>query len=98
MRWIRALLAALAIIAAAVAVAVLAAAAAGGETLGALWHSLAPESVNLVQAAVQRYLHPGLWSHVILPVLLAPSLVVFAAAVAAALALWLLVRRLAGSG
>lgn len=95
MRWIRALLAGLTIAAVATSVAVLATGVAADD-LGTLWHSWAPESVNLVQAVVQRYLHPLLWTHVLLPVLLTPSLVVFAVLGTVTLLLWLLAWRRAG--
>jgi hypothetical protein len=45
--------------------------------LGTLWHSVAPESLNLTQAVTQRYLHPALWTHGILPLLLMPAAAVF---------------------
>lgn len=97
MRWIRALLAAVTIAAVTASVAVVATGVAGDD-LGTLWHNLAPESVNLVQAVVQRYLHPLLWTHVLVPVLLTPSLVVFAVLGSVALLLWLLAWRFAGTG
>lgn len=96
MRWIRALLAVVTIAAVAASVAVLATGVAGDD-LGTLWHSWAPESVNLVQAVVQRYLHPVLWTHVLLPVLLTPSLAVFAVLGTVTLLLWLVAWRFAGS-
>lgn len=34
-------------------------------TLGAFWYSLDVGSLNLMQAVVQRFLHPGLWDPVI---------------------------------
>jgi hypothetical protein len=37
--------------------------------LGQLWFDLAPGSLNLAQAVVQRYLHPALWDPVVLSVL-----------------------------
>lgn len=97
MRWIRALLAVMTIASVAASVAVLATGVAGDD-LGTLWHAWAPESVNLVQAVVQRYLHPLLWTHVLLPVLLTPALVVFAVLGTATLLLWLLAWRCARSG
>jgi len=60
----------------------------GGTDLGTLWHGGAPESLNLTQAIIQRYIHPAVWTAAILPVLLMPAAVVFlAAAVLAALLL-----------
>jgi ABC-type Fe3+ transport system permease subunit len=37
--------------------------------LGQLWFDLAAGSLNLVQAIVQRYIHPALWDPVITSVL-----------------------------
>src|SRR5438552_2061424 len=39
-------------------------------TLGQLWYDLNRSSLNLVQAVVQRYLHPYLWDPIIVTVLL----------------------------
>lgn len=55
--------------------------------LGTLWHGWAPDSLNLTQAVTQRYLHPAVWSHGILPVLLMPAAGVFLATAALALLL-----------
>ena len=33
--------------------------------LGQLWYNLSPSSLNLVQAVVQRYIHPFLWDPII---------------------------------
>ena len=41
--------------------------------LGELWHDLSPETLQLAQPAVQRYLLPELWDPVILTLLLAPA-------------------------
>ena len=60
-----------------------------GIELGDLWHSKAPESLNLTQAVTQRYIHPNVWSHVLLPVLLTPAFVVFSVIAILALLLWL---------
>ena len=38
--------------------------------LGQLWYNLSPSSLNLVQAVVQRYIHPFLWDPIIVTVLL----------------------------
>jgi hypothetical protein len=54
----------------------------GAPLLGELWFQLHPFSLNLTQAVVQRYLHPGLWDAVLLPLLFQPT-----ALVAGALAL-----------
>jgi len=96
MRWIRILLALIAVAAIAGSV-VVALTGSAGTDLGTLWHSGAPESLNLTQAITQRYLHPAVWTHVLLPVLLTPALVVFGVIAVAALLCWvLLMRRGAG--
>jgi ABC-type Fe3+ transport system permease subunit len=38
--------------------------------LGQLWYDLNRSSLNLVQAVVQRYLHPFLWDPIIVTILL----------------------------
>jgi hypothetical protein len=38
--------------------------------LGQLWYALDRSSLNLVQAVVQRYIHPFLWDPIIVSVLL----------------------------
>ena len=38
--------------------------------LGQLWYNLSPSSLNLVQAVVQRYIHPFLWDPIIVTILL----------------------------
>jgi len=38
--------------------------------LGQLWYDLNRSSLNLVQAVVQRYIHPFLWDPVIVSILL----------------------------
>ena len=38
--------------------------------LGQLWYNLNPSSLNLVQAVVQRYIHPFLWDPIIITFLL----------------------------
>lgn len=88
MRIVAVLLAAIALAAAAAAVLALLAGPAGAD-LGTLWHRLAPESLNLVQAVTQRYLHPGLWTRAILPVLLMPAVGVFSVTAALATLLFL---------
>ncbi|MGF1474840.1 MAG: hypothetical protein ACFB6S_04665 [Geminicoccaceae bacterium] len=45
---------------------------AGAPALGQWWFENSPESLNLTQAVVQRYLHPNLWDMVAVPVLLSP--------------------------
>ncbi|WP_269583940.1 hypothetical protein [Roseibium sp. Sym1] len=46
--------------------------------LGQVWFDLSPESLNLAQAVVQRYLHPGLWDPAIQTMLTWPVWAVFA--------------------
>ncbi len=57
---------------------------------GQVWHNIHGGSLNLMQAMVQRYIHPALWDHVIVPVLLWPAGLVFGIP---GLLLLLLVRR-----
>lgn len=80
---IRVLLIVTALGAAAAAIVVLASGSAGVD-LGTLWHDAAPESLNLVQAVTQRYIHPAAWTDVVLPILLMPAAGVFTAAAVAA--------------
>lgn len=58
--------------------------------LGELWYALDPGGLNLVQAVVQRYLHPALWDPVAIAVLSWPA---WLAPLALALALLWLCRR-----
>lgn len=46
---------------------------------GELWFKASPDSLNLVQAVVQRHLHPALWDDVMRPLLLSPAWAVLAA-------------------
>ena len=55
--------------------------------LGATWVSLSLSSIQLAQAAIQRYVHPFLWDPVIQWILLWPTWLVFA--IVAFLFLWL---------
>ena len=45
---------------------------------GELWYRLAPGSLNLVQAIVERYIWPPLWDPVIVGILQWPAFAVFA--------------------
>ncbi len=45
---------------------------------GELWYSLAPGSLNLLQAIVERYIWPPLWDPAIIGILQLPAFVVFA--------------------
>ena len=47
--------------------------------LGQLWFDLNRSSLNLVQAVVQRYIHPFLWDPIIVSVLLCWASAVFIA-------------------
>ncbi|MBI3452570.1 MAG: hypothetical protein HY057_07055 [Rhodospirillales bacterium] len=46
--------------------------------LGELWYALHPGSLNVIQAVVERYLHPWLWDPVLFSVVLTPAWIVFA--------------------
>ena len=39
---------------------------------GEIWYELAPGSLNLTQAVIQRYLHPEIWEQGIVPLLVRP--------------------------
>lgn len=58
--------------------------------LGEAWYQLHPQSLNLLQAGVQRYVAPWLWDPVIVSVLRLPALV--ALGVPGALALFVALR------
>ncbi|MGQ0662671.1 MAG: hypothetical protein ACT4P2_03600 [Pseudomonadota bacterium] len=58
--------------------------------LGQLWFSVSPGSLNLVQAVIERYIHPVLWDPIVFTVLLWPAWLVL---VAPGVALALLFRR-----
>lgn len=45
--------------------------------VGQLWYSLHAASLNLVQAVVERYIHPFLWDPVIFSVLRLPASLLF---------------------
>ena len=47
--------------------------------LGQLWYSLHPGSLNLVQAVIERYVHPFLWDPIIFSILRLPAWLVFLA-------------------
>ncbi|MBS1269415.1 MAG: hypothetical protein MAG794_00366 [Gammaproteobacteria bacterium] len=89
MAFARVLLAALALGSALGAVLVLTTGPASVE-LGTLWYGYAAESLNLTQALIQRYVHPAIWTHVLLPVLLMPAVSVFTTVSITALLLRLL--------
>ncbi|WP_265516003.1 hypothetical protein [Nitratireductor luteus] len=46
--------------------------------LGQSWYSVSPDTLNLTQATIQRYLLPALWDPVIVFVLTLPGWLVFA--------------------
>lgn len=46
-------------------------------SLGEQWGKLDAPSLNLVQAVVQRYIHPVLWDPVLVSILLWPGWLVF---------------------
>ena len=43
------------------------------QPMGRMWFALDSASLNLLQAVVQRYIHPGLWDSVFVPYLLLPA-------------------------
>ncbi len=45
--------------------------------LGAVWFEWSASTLNLAQAAIQRYVHPFLWDPVIANLLLAPGWLIF---------------------
>ncbi len=44
--------------------------------LGQVWYSLDPGSLNLLQAVIERYVHPYLWDPIIFTVLAWPAFAV----------------------
>ncbi len=62
-------------------------------TAGEVWFSLSPNSLNLMQAVVQRYLSPELWDPTIISVLKLPLIALTGLLSAVFTALWLLARR-----
>jgi hypothetical protein len=48
------------------------------EPLGALWYSLSPASLNLVQAVIERYVWEPLWDPVLITALQWPAAAAFA--------------------
>ncbi|MCV0428219.1 MAG: hypothetical protein K5905_22415 [Roseibium sp.] len=46
--------------------------------LGQVWFNLSPETLNLSQAVIQRYVHPSLWDPALQTVLTWPVWAVFA--------------------
>jgi hypothetical protein len=59
--------------------------------LGQLWFELSPETLNLSQAVIQRYVHPAVWDPVLQTVLTWPAWSVFAGL--GLIFLWLGARR-----
>lgn len=55
--------------------------------LGELWYRLSPDSLNLAQAVIQRYIAAWLWQPAIVSILRLPGWLVFG--VPAVLLLWL---------
>ncbi|MDO9417838.1 hypothetical protein [Pararhizobium sp.] len=54
---------------------------------GAAWFAFSPSTLNMMQAVVQRYLHPAIWDPGIQWVLLQPA---FAVLLALSLILWMI--------
>lgn len=50
----------------------------GFTSLGDAWGTLNAPSLNLVQAVLQRYIHPAVWDPVLVTVLLLPAWLVLA--------------------
>jgi tetrahydromethanopterin S-methyltransferase subunit E len=66
----------------------------GMASLGQVWFTLSPETLNLSQAVIQRYISPELWDPGIIWFLGQPATVVFGLiALAFFLATWLFGRR-----
>ena len=67
-----------------------------GEALlltGEAWYAISPDSINLAQVIIQRYIYPPLWDDLVLPILAAPFWV-FCAAVGGFFALlWVVAAR-----
>ena len=42
------------------------------KSAGELWYLLEPASLNVLQAIVQRYLHPSIWEALAVPLLVRP--------------------------
>lgn len=68
----------------------------GGDAIlltGEAWYALSPDTINLAQAVIERYIWPPLWGDVLLPVLQTP-LWMFCAIVAVMFALlWAVAQR-----
>ena len=65
---------------------------------GQIWFSIHNASLNLMQAVIQRYIHPALWDSVVVPWLLLPgwralAIIVIGLAVVGALLLIAVRRR-----
>ena len=45
---------------------------------GEAWFAISPDSINLVQAIIQRYVYPPVWDELVLPILQAPFWIVCA--------------------
>lgn len=66
--------------------------------LGALWHDTHSDSLQLLQPAVERHLHPLVWERAVFPLLLSPAVAVLGGAALLFLALGALGRLLRGRG
>ena len=62
----------------------------GFKRVGEIWYALAPDSLNLFQVGVQRYLWPPLWDPGIVTILLSPA---WAVPGALAVVFWLISLR-----
>lgn len=60
--------------------------------LGQYWFEISPNSLQLIQPAVERYLHPYLWDPLIQSVLTWPAAIVFGLLAALFLGSWFIRR------
>lgn len=61
-------------------------------TGGEIWFALSPNTLNLMQALIQRYISPGLWDPAIVAVLKLPAVAVLGLVSAVLTSLLLIVR------
>lgn len=61
----------------------------GAGALGTFWFRADPGSLNAFQAGVQRYVAPGLWTSIVVPVLRQPAWLVAGSAAALFVAVYL---------
>jgi hypothetical protein len=61
----------------------------GAGALGTFWFRADPGSLNAFQAGVQRYVAPGLWTGIVVPVLRQPAWLVAGTAAALFIAIYM---------